>query len=104
MHGCGFEEMVLYLIIVCDWPDDDCTDVLFAVEALQPAPDTGVCVFDEFGFYLCVGGGGLFEVGGGGFGVDPDFYFHGTGAVIKFVGVVCGLGGDVAYLTYEGDL
>lgn len=39
-----------------------------------------------------------------GVAVDPDFYFNGTRAVVKFVGDVCGLCADVTDLAHAGDL
>ena len=72
----------------------------FVVEGLQPAPDTCPFVLDEFGLRDCGVGHGVH----GSVGVDPLFDFYCAGAVVEFVGYVCGLGGDVADLADERHL
>ena len=103
MHECGFEQVVLDFVFVGDGPDDVRADVAFVVEGFEAAPNAGVFVFGESGLR---GGGGAEGVveGGGGVRVDPLFDFDGAGAVVEFVGYVCGLGGYVADLSDEGDL
>ena len=51
--------------------------------------------------FSCRGG---FAVSGGRVAVDPLLYFDEAGAVVEFVGYVCGLGGDGADLADKGDL
>lgn len=100
MHECGFEQVVLDLVFVGDGADDVRADVPFVVEGFEAAPDAGVVVFGESGLAGGVGGQGGVE-GVGGVGVDPLFDFDGAGAVVEFVGYVCGLRGYVANLADE---
>ena len=74
--------------------------VAFIVESLQPAPDTCPFVIDEFWLCDCGVGHGVH----GSIGVDPLFHLYCAGAVVEFVGYVCGLGGYVADLADERDL
>ena len=89
-----FEQMVLDLIVVCQRTDDVGADVAFVVEGLEAAPDAGVGVFDEarFGGVGAVGGVHAGREVAAGLGVDPEFDLHCAGAVVEFVGYVCGLG------------
>lgn len=77
------------------------SNMTLVVESLQPAPDTGPFVLEEFGFR---GVGGFDVHRGRGVGVNPLFHFYGAGAVVEFVRYVGGLGGYVADLADEGDL
>lgn len=95
-----FEKVVGDLHFVGDGSYDVGADVASVVESLQAAPDAGPFVLGELGF----GGGGVGGGVHGGVGVDPLFHFDGAGAVVEFVGYVCGLGGYVADLADEGDL
>ena len=76
------------------------SDVAFVVESLQPAPDTGPFVLDEFWFR----DGGIRGGVHGSIGVDPLFHFYRAGAVVNLVRYVCCLRGYVADLADEGDL
>lgn len=101
VHGRGFEEVVGDFVLVVDGADDVRADVAFVVEGLHAAPDAGP--LSDFQFALP--GDGVAElVVFRGVGVDPLFDLDGAGAVVEFVGHVCGLGGDVADLADEGDL
>lgn len=90
----------MHFVEVFDWSDDVRTNVSLVVESFQPPPHSGVAVLDELGF----GAVHVFAVGVVGVWVDPLLDFDCAGAVVEAVGVVCGLGGDVADLAYEGDL
>ena len=100
MNICGFKEVVGDFHLVGDWADDVGADVAFVVEGFQLSPDAGPFILDELG--LCgtaVDVHGVLRVC-----IDPLFDFHCAGAVVKFVGYVSRLGGDVSYLADEGYL
>ena len=89
----GFEKVCVDLVHIGQRSDDMCAYMAFIVEGFQSSPYPRPTVRFQLRFR------GRVVVG-----VDPLFYFDGTGAVVHFVGDVCGLGGYVAYLADEGDL
>ena len=94
MHSRRLKQMVVDLVAVCHRTDQVRGDVALAVEGLQTAEDAQVLSFFWLGFCVC-----LFGVG-----VYPLLYFDYAGAVVDFVGCVCGLGGDGVDLADEGYL
>ena len=102
MYESGFEQVILDLIFVDNGPDNVRADVTFVVEGFEAAPDAGVFVLGEFG--LGRGGSKGVVQGSVGVGIDPLLHLYRTGAVVEFVGYICGLGGNVTDLSNECDL
>lgn len=96
----GFEEVVGDFHLVGDWADDVGADVAFVVEGFQLSPDASPFILDKLGFCgAAVDVHGVLRVC-----IDPLFDFYCAGAVVKFVGYVGRLGGDVSDLANEGYL
>ena len=94
MHSRRLKQMVVDLVAVCHRTDQVRGDVALAVEGLQTAPDAQVLPFFRLGLCVCLVG----------ICVYPLLYFDYAGAVVDFVGCVCGLGGDGVDLADEGYL
>jgi hypothetical protein len=94
VHVRSFQEVHADLVEISDGADNMGADMALVVKGLEATidPDIGV----------------LFQGGVGSVGrrvaVDPLLYFDEAGTIVEFVSNVCGLGGDGADLTDEGDL
>ena len=76
--------MECHFVHVENGPDNMSAHMTFIMERLESSPY--VYVFSFFWHRPCVFGRSVI--------VNPLFYLDETGAVVDFVGIVCGLGGD----------
>src|ERR1700722_796135 len=101
MYCGGFKEVIMDLVVVCDRSNDMSTNVSFAVECFESAPNSAICILDQFYFVhvFCVA-----WVRGSGITVNPLFYFNRACPIIDFVGDIGDLRADIPYLANKGYL